>query len=102
MGLELEDEPTPRKVKQEQIHRAVQLRIDGKQENKVEAKVTAKAEAKEKADYRDKIESREKADYKEKTTPNPELPAPRVSAKERLGGIVAPRSGVSRDKVRLL
>ncbi|MPC49923.1 Zinc finger CCCH domain-containing protein 14 [Portunus trituberculatus] len=110
LGLELEDEPTPRKSKQEQIHRAVQLRADGKQESKVEAKVASKAEAKvvskaeakEKADHRDKIELREKVDYKEKTKPKSELAPPRISAKERLGGLVAPRPGASRDKPSVL
>lgn len=101
LGLELEDEPTPRKNKQDQLHRAVQLRTDGKQDSKAEVKVAAKADIKERVDHRDKIELREKTDYKEKTKPKAEPAAPRISAKERLGGIVAPRSVATRDKVWL-
>ena len=99
LGLELEDEPAPRKNKQEHLHRAVHLRTEGKEENKAELKAATKTEAKEKADHKEKIESREKSDHREKAKPKSEPAAPRISAKDRLGGIVGPRSGASRDKV---
>lgn len=102
LGLDLEDEPTPRKNKQEQLHRSVQLRAEGKEENKAEPKVATKTEAKDKADHKEKIESREKTDHKEKAKPKSEPSVPRISAKERLGGIVAPRPGASRDKPSVL
>ncbi|KAG0706018.1 Zinc finger CCCH domain-containing protein 14 [Chionoecetes opilio] len=102
LGLELEDEPTPKKSKQEQPHRMVQLRTEGKEEGKAETKVATKSEAREKADHRGKTESREKGDNKEKSKSKSDAPAPRISAKERLGGIVVPKSGASRDKPSVL
>ncbi|XP_050726916.1 zinc finger CCCH domain-containing protein 14-like isoform X2 [Eriocheir sinensis] len=96
LGLELEDEPVPRRSKQEHPHRAIQLKPEGREANRSEPKVTLKMEGREKADHREKIDHREKG----KTKPDP--PAPRISAKERLGGIVPPKANTSREKPSVL
>lgn len=93
LGLELEDEPAPRRSKQEHPHRAIQLKPEGREAIRSEPKVMVKMEGREKVDHREKIEHREKA----KSKPDP--PAPRISAKERLGGIVPPKANTSREKV---
>lgn len=93
LGLELEDEPAPKRNKQEHLQRTIQLKPEGREDSRTESKISLKTEIREKTDHREKVDHREKA----KTKPDP--PAPRISAKERLGGIVPPKVNAPRDKV---
>lgn len=85
LGLELEEEPAPRKT-----------RIDQKQKNAA-AKPEVRAEVKAEA----KVESKVELKTKTKSKAEPSNPPARLSAKERLGTSVAPKTEQPKEKVLL-
>lgn len=85
MVLELEEEPAPRKT-----------RIDQKQKNaasKPEVRAEVKAEA--------KVESKVELKTKTKSKVEPSNPPARLSAKERLGTAITPKTEQPKEKVLL-
>nr|XP_027224666.1 zinc finger CCCH domain-containing protein 14-like isoform X1 [Penaeus vannamei] len=86
LGLELEEEPAPRKT-----------RIDQKQKNAA-AKPEVRAEVKAEA----KVESKVELKTKTKSKAEPSNPPARLSAKERLGTSVAPKTEQPKEKVSVL
>ncbi|XP_042208711.1 zinc finger CCCH domain-containing protein 14-like isoform X2 [Homarus americanus] len=84
LGLELEEEPVPKKIKLEQRQKITAPRIEGRVEVKTEAKIDSKVETKQKIKCK------------------PDSGPARVSAKERLGAAVFPKSEQPRDKPSIL
>lgn len=81
MGLELEEEPAPKKSKVELRQKIVAPKLDVQEEMKSEAKIDSKVEPKQKAKSK------------------PESATVRLSAKERLGTLLPPKSDQPREKV---
>lgn len=84
LGLELEDEPAPKKSKVEQRQKISPPKVEGREESKSDTKITSKIESKQKV--------------KSKLEPV----TARVSAKERLGMVVLPKSDQPREKPSVL